>query len=152
GVVVGRVGAPLPDAADHVEEAVGALPARVGADRERPARPLASHAAGIVDPGVSPGITPPVGPARGLLPLGLARQPRLAKGCVGLGLVRAHADDRVVRDEVGRPLGFPPEPRFYQAFLAAEAPAGARPEPALAVAARGDELGVGGDRHWVAID
>src|SRR5262249_189832 len=107
GVVSGvvPVGAPLPDAAAHIERPVGR-----GAQRKAAHGGPGGGSGGAADgatplePLVSPGIEPPIRSARRLFPLRLRGKPLAGVGSVGLGLEEGDAADRLIRPGQVRPF------------------------------------------------
>src|SRR6185436_13719368 len=85
---------PLPDAARHVEDAVGRRARRVLAHRPEPERVPGVGALGLER--VAPGIASAVGATGGLLPLGLGREALARPAAVVGRLTPAENGHRVV--------------------------------------------------------
>src|SRR6266849_7635526 len=98
---------PLPDVPGGIEQPVRAPASRKAADRQGvPRSPAGGRARGV--PVLSPRVAPPVLSASSALPLGLGGKPGTGESGVGVGLVPARSDQRLVGTQVGPPgLVFP---------------------------------------------
>src|SRR5438552_211280 len=121
-----HVGAPFPDVASAVVEAVRTAVLRDRADRQRVARAAAVGGERRV-PLVAPGKAAAVVAAGGAFPFGFGRQAHSERAREGVGLVPAHADDRLVRTEIRTPLRVVPEARLVDPVRRSPFPAGRRP-------------------------
>src|SRR3954464_3814513 len=140
------VGAPLPDVAGAVVEAVRAAVLWNGAHPQR--LPLAAAVRGVCgDPLVSPGKAPPLVAARGAFPLRLAGKPQAPRAREGVGLVPADPHERLILGQVIRPGRVLPEPRPDDAAALAEGPSlrapARRVEIEILLLQREGELAVG---------
>src|SRR5207253_4045006 len=86
------------------------------------------------DPFVAPGKAPSVIAASRAFPLRFGGQAQPVEPRERIRLVPTHADDRLIRREIGPPGFVVPEPRLLDAVLLAPLPALVRPCCALAIA------------------